>query len=161
MYTWDVLVAHPEVTHLVGHLMGVDDFQFLPDSSQLLSRAGEEVFAWNLQTGNMILCPLDHWDPWNDYVKRVMQPVSRTGNMIPRYCAPMIEATEDNWLIMILPDHGGQRCLFKVPSKYQLHEPLSVSMSWMLKRIFIGCRNKNCLIVDVSALLAAMIDFTS
>ena len=40
--------------------MGVDDFQFLPDSSQLLSRAGEEVFAWNLQTGNVILCPLDH-----------------------------------------------------------------------------------------------------
>ncbi|KAH9024237.1 hypothetical protein EDB84DRAFT_1678134 [Lactarius hengduanensis] len=51
IFTWDASVAHPEATtSLVGHTKKVNGLYFLPDGSRLLSRAGEEVFAWNVDT---------------------------------------------------------------------------------------------------------------
>jgi len=137
--TWDASVAHPEVTSLVGHSTEVDDLRFILDGSGslLLSRADEEVFAWNVDT---------------------LQLVSRTGNVIPRYHTPVIKATEDNWVVMIPPDHGGRRRLFRLPSEYQPHGFWSISESWLSKCILIRRRNGNVLIVDFSALSAATTD---
>ncbi|KAH9051182.1 hypothetical protein EDB83DRAFT_2676554 [Lactarius deliciosus] len=145
IFTWDASIAHPEATtSLVGHAEEVDMLCFVPDGSLLLSIAGEEVFAWNVDT---------------------LQLVSKTGNVIPRY--PSIDATKDDWVVMIPPDHGGRRLpdrrLFRSP--YQL-EPgpdgfWNISASWWSKCILIRFRNGNVLIVDFSALTAAVIDFTN
>ncbi|KAH9173193.1 WD40-repeat-containing domain protein [Lactarius sanguifluus] len=145
IFTWDASVAHPEVTtSLVGHAKEVDMLCFVPDGSLLLSRAGEEVFAWNVDT---------------------LQLVSKTGNVIPRYRTPRIDATKDDWVVMIPPDHGGRRLperrLFRLPSEYLPHGFWSISESWWSKCILIRCRNGNALIVDFSALTAAVIDFTN
>ncbi|KAH9058121.1 hypothetical protein EDB87DRAFT_1578268 [Lactarius vividus] len=80
IFTWDASAAHPEVTRLVGHSEKLCDLYIVPDGSRLLSRAGEEVFAWNVDT---------------------LQLVSRTGNVIPalRYHSPIIEITNDNWVV--------------------------------------------------------------
>ncbi|KAI9448758.1 hypothetical protein BJY52DRAFT_1216208 [Lactarius psammicola] len=138
--TWDASVAHPEVTRLVGHSEKLYDLHFVPDGSRLLSRAGEEVFAWSVDT---------------------LQLVSRTGNVIPRYHTPRFEATEDNWVTMILPDDGRRR-LFRLPSEYQPYwlSSWSITASWLSKCILIRGRNGNVFVVDFSALPAAMIDYT-
>ncbi|KAH8991452.1 hypothetical protein EDB86DRAFT_3079871 [Lactarius hatsudake] len=79
IFTWDASVAHPEVTRLVGHSEKLFDLHIVPDGSRLLSRAGEEVFAWNVDT---------------------LQLVSRTGNVIPApHHSPIIETTKDNWVV--------------------------------------------------------------
>ena len=138
IYTWDASVSRSGITSLVGHSSTVDELHFAPDCSRLLSRAGEEIFAWNVDN---------------------LQLVSRIGNVI--YRPHKIETTEDDWVVMILPDHGGRRRLFRLPSEYQPYEIWSTSESWMSKCILIRRVNGNALIVEFSALLAGMIDCTN
>ncbi|KAI9451522.1 hypothetical protein BJY52DRAFT_1215022 [Lactarius psammicola] len=139
--TWDASVARREVTRLVGHSKEVDDLYFVPDGSRLLSKAGEEVFAWNVDT---------------------LQLVSIIGNVIPRYhtpmITPMIGTADDNWVVMTLPDHGGRRCLFRLPSEYQPYGDWSITESWSSKCIVVRRGDGKVLIVNFSAIPAAMID---
>ncbi len=133
IYTWDASVVHPEVTSLLGHSANVDDLGFVPNCSRLLSRAGGEIFAWDVDT---------------------LQLVSRSGNVIPHY--RKIEVNEDNWVVIMLPNGGGQRRLFRLPSSsaYQLYKASGIysSKSWLSMRLLLECRNGNALIVDFSAL---------
>ncbi|KAI9439119.1 hypothetical protein H4582DRAFT_117919 [Lactarius indigo] len=145
IFTWDASVAHPEVTRLAGHSREVNQLYFVPDGSRLLSRArdSEEIFVWNVDT---------------------LQLMSRTGDAIPRYHTPTIGVMEDNWVVMILPDHGGDserlrgkrsglgRRLFRLPSGYQPQELWKISASWWSKHILIRRGNGSDLFVDFSAL---------
>jgi len=117
--------------------MIVDGLYFAPDGSRLLSSAGEEVFAWNIQT---------------------LQLVSVFDNAVP-HPHPVIKAKED-WVVMILPGRDELRHLFRLPLEYQPREDRFFGGSWSSKRIFIGCKDGNVLIVDFSALPASMTDFT-
>ncbi|KAF8273553.1 hypothetical protein EI94DRAFT_1715265 [Lactarius quietus] len=137
IFTWDASVARPEVISLGGHSMIVDGLYFAPDGSRLLSSAGEEVFAWNIQT---------------------LQLVSVFDNAVP-HPHPVIKAKED-WVVMILPGRDELRHLFRLPLEYQPREDRFFGGSWSSKRIFIGCKDGNVLIVDFSALPASMTDFT-
>ncbi|KAI9456829.1 hypothetical protein BJY52DRAFT_1212779 [Lactarius psammicola] len=143
IFTWDASVNHPEITHLVGHSREVHGLHFVPDRSRLLSRADEEVFAWDVDT---------------------LQLVSRTGNAIPP--SPVM-TMEDYWIVVRLLDSGEQRRLFRLPPGYEPHgfwrkirRYWEVKASWSSKCILIECKNRNSLIVDLSALPAALIDFT-
>ncbi|KAH9021850.1 hypothetical protein EDB85DRAFT_2152142 [Lactarius pseudohatsudake] len=144
IFTWDASVAHPEVTRLVGHSAKLCDLHVVPDRSLLLSRAGEEVFAWDVDT---------------------LQLVSRTGNVIPRCHFPImdskIEAMEDNWVVMTLPDHGGIIRLFRLPSEYRSYmlSTWSITASWLSKCILIRSGNGNVFVVDISVPVAT-IDIT-
>ncbi|KAH9028810.1 quinon protein alcohol dehydrogenase-like superfamily [Lactarius hengduanensis] len=142
IFTWDASVAHPEVTRLVGHSAKLCDLHIVPDGSLLLSRAGGEVFAWDVDT---------------------LQLVSRTGNVIPRYHSPIIEAMEDGWVVMTLPDHGGPIRLFRLPSEYRPYmlSAWSITASWLSKCILVRSGNGNVFIVDISALPAATINLTN
>ena len=137
--TWDASAAHPEVTSLVGHSGRVDEFYFVSDGSRLLSIAGREVLAWNVDT---------------------FQLVSRTGNVIPPD-PPIFGTSYNNWVMLTLPAGGG-RPLFMLPSEYRPFQPGPIGGSWSSKCIFVKCRrNGNMLIVDFSALPALpVIDYS-
>ncbi|KAH9023418.1 hypothetical protein EDB84DRAFT_1508818 [Lactarius hengduanensis] len=143
IFTWDASAFRPEVTRLVGHSREVQCIHFVPDRSRLLSRAGGEVFAWDVNT---------------------LQLVSRIGNVIPP--SPVM-AMEDYWIVVMPPDSGEPRRLFRLPSGYEPQlfytkfggKSWEVKASWSSKCILIKWKNRNALIVDLSALPAAWIDF--
>ncbi|KAH8978408.1 hypothetical protein EDB86DRAFT_2816068, partial [Lactarius hatsudake] len=129
--TWDASVAYPEIARLVGHSREVNDLYFVPDGSRLLSRAGDEIFAWDVST---------------------LQPLSVAGSANPP--RPPVMTVEDHWVV-VLPSSGRRKRLVKLPSEYEPQsEAWNVSASRSSKCIFIKCRNGN-------ALIALLIDFSA